>query len=198
MATNYVDKTNVGGVDYDLRDIATRALIAGEYDSSTTYTLGSFCIYNNELYVATAETRGTWDSSKWNKYTVGEVIRGLAAALIWKVAGTANAKNSQEITVPSTATELLVKLRLRAKTSGVYQTLSAHTVLGSTFNNDTYESITPSIYLNAENNATVICGVYIDSTGTKKLKVYDFGAKLEGTSYTLSTMDTVSVELWYK
>ena len=41
-------------------------MIAGEYNPSTIYYKGSFCKKDGVFYKATAQTTGTWDSTKWS------------------------------------------------------------------------------------------------------------------------------------
>ena len=46
--------------------------IGDEFNSSLTYAVGDFCIYNNTLYKCTTavDTAGEWDESKWEATTV--------------------------------------------------------------------------------------------------------------------------------
>ena len=52
-------------------------IIAEEYDSTATYpTIGTYCIYNGDLYISTAAitTAELWNASHWTKTNVaGEI-----------------------------------------------------------------------------------------------------------------------------
>lgn len=64
-----------GGVFSSLSGKASKDMISDAYDSTHTYNVGDYCIYNNVLYKCnTASTIGTWDSSKWDAVTVGNEI----------------------------------------------------------------------------------------------------------------------------
>lgn len=60
--------TPVKGVDYfTSQDKAeVQAPISDQYDSTKTYAVGDYCIYNNTLYRCTGATTGAWNSSKWS------------------------------------------------------------------------------------------------------------------------------------
>ena len=62
IAAANTDITNVGN------------MIAGEYNPSTVYFKGAFCKKDGVFYKATAQTTGTWDSSKWTATKVGQQI----------------------------------------------------------------------------------------------------------------------------
>lgn len=52
-----------------------------DYDTTTTYSEGNFAIYENTLYVCTATTSGTWDSTKWTQTSVNDLIGDISTAL---------------------------------------------------------------------------------------------------------------------
>lgn len=52
-----------------------------DYDSSTTYNEGNFAVYQDILYVCTATTTGTWDSTKWTQTSVNDLIGDISTAL---------------------------------------------------------------------------------------------------------------------
>ena len=62
IAAANTDITNVGN------------MIAGEYNPSTVYYKGAFCKKDGVFYKSTAQTTGTWDSSKWTATKVGQQI----------------------------------------------------------------------------------------------------------------------------
>ena len=54
---------------------ATQDMISDAYDSTHTYNVGDYCIYENALYKCnTASTTGTWDSSKWDAVNTTDEI----------------------------------------------------------------------------------------------------------------------------
>lgn len=55
-------------------DEDTTSVVASPYDTSKSYKVGDHCTYNKVLYVCTATTSGTWDSSKWSEVTVGSEV----------------------------------------------------------------------------------------------------------------------------
>ena len=51
--------------------------IAGEYDSEVEYSKDALCFNDGVLYIANADTTGTWDSTKWNATTIADIIANL-------------------------------------------------------------------------------------------------------------------------
>ena len=47
---------------------------ADVYDSSSSYVVGDYCIYNNTLYRCKSATSGAWDSTKWEAKTITSLI----------------------------------------------------------------------------------------------------------------------------
>ena len=57
--------------------------IAPAYDSSVTYNVGDYCVEQGNLYVCnTANTTGTWDSSKWTKITIKQALDDIVATSV--------------------------------------------------------------------------------------------------------------------
>ena len=77
-ATKLSNARKIGNASFDgTKDITlkeTGALdpIGDEFNSSLTYVVGDFCIYNNTLYKCTTaiDTAGEWDEFKWEATTV--------------------------------------------------------------------------------------------------------------------------------
>ena len=77
-ATKLSNARKIGNASFDgTKDITlkeTGALdpIGDEFNSSLTYVVGDFCIYNNTLYkcITAIDTAGEWDESKWEATTV--------------------------------------------------------------------------------------------------------------------------------
>ena len=61
-----------GTKDITLKETGVLDPIGDEFNSSLTYVVGDFCIYNNTLYKCTTaiDTAGEWDESKWEVTTV--------------------------------------------------------------------------------------------------------------------------------
>ena len=61
-----------GTKDITLKETGALDPIGDEFNSSLTYAVGDFCIYNNTLYKCTTaiDTAGEWDESKWEATTV--------------------------------------------------------------------------------------------------------------------------------
>ena len=61
-----------GTKDITLKETGALDPIGDEFNSSLTYVVGDFCIYNNTLYKCTTavDTAGEWDESKWEATTV--------------------------------------------------------------------------------------------------------------------------------
>ena len=65
--------TQTGAEIQDILDLA-QLQIAAPYDSGTSYTAGMYCTKDDGFYVANASTSGTWNASKWDAVTVGDVL----------------------------------------------------------------------------------------------------------------------------
>ena len=59
----------------DALDNSCQDMISDQYDSSHSYVIGDYCIYNNTLYRATANTTGNWDSTKWTQTTIAAQLQ---------------------------------------------------------------------------------------------------------------------------
>lgn len=71
-----VNATNLNKMDNAIAD-ANNSIGVDAYDSTSTYNIGDFCIYNNTLYrcktkITTAEA---FNSSKWDANTIEEYIQ---------------------------------------------------------------------------------------------------------------------------
>lgn len=53
----------------DIVDFANHN-VAEEYDSTSSYAVGDYCIYESVLYKCTASTTGSFDSTKWTSVVV--------------------------------------------------------------------------------------------------------------------------------
>lgn len=75
---------NTAGQSGDITELEekvsdTQDMISDAYDSTHTYNVGDYCIYEDVLYKCnTASTTGTWDSSKWDAVTVAHEVGGLS------------------------------------------------------------------------------------------------------------------------
>ena len=49
-------------------------LTFAEYDTSATYGVGDFVVYNNQLYKCIGATSGAWDSTKWQLATLNDLL----------------------------------------------------------------------------------------------------------------------------
>lgn len=72
--------TQTGAEIQDILDLA-QLQIAAPYDSGTSYSAGDYCTKDDGFYCANASTTGTWNSSKWDAVTVGDVLSSLNATL---------------------------------------------------------------------------------------------------------------------
>lgn len=70
MATVHSDITSLGS-----RIDSTQAMVSEAYDSTATYAVGDYCIYQNTLYVCTTavESAEAFDSTKWTPTSVDEI-----------------------------------------------------------------------------------------------------------------------------
>ena len=60
----------------DTLDNSCQDIISDQYDSTHLYIDGDYCIYNNSLYKANANTTGTWDATKWDATSIsGELAK---------------------------------------------------------------------------------------------------------------------------
>jgi hypothetical protein len=69
---HYLDKQ---GLQTLINDLET-SIVAEEYSSSTTYALGSYCIYNNLLYRCTTAitTAEAWNSNHWTQIVLADDV----------------------------------------------------------------------------------------------------------------------------
>ena len=64
---------------YALIDKDGRAMLASDYDTSASYSIGDHVIYQDDLWRCKAPTTGAWDSTKWELTTVDAELKNLAA-----------------------------------------------------------------------------------------------------------------------
>lgn len=78
-----------GTKDITLKETGALDPIGDEFNSSLTYAVGDFCIYNNTLYKCTTavDTAGEWDESKWEVTTVANEIITQNKNLVEKLGG---------------------------------------------------------------------------------------------------------------
>lgn len=72
-----VDKIQMPNVSevYHIRDNNIYTLLAPEYNSSSTYSSGDYCIHDYALYKCNDTTTGDWDSSKWDQTTIMDELK---------------------------------------------------------------------------------------------------------------------------
>lgn len=80
--TGNVDKIRLAGNVYQIVDSKTRAAIAPDYSSSNQYSVNDVAFHGNSLYICTAATTGTWDSTKWSEATVIEIVEAMIGRAI--------------------------------------------------------------------------------------------------------------------
>lgn len=67
-----------GGTIYTIVDRAGRAMIAGDFSTSTAYQIGDYVIYNDKLYVFTAaHPAGAWNSDHVTQTTSADEFKKL-------------------------------------------------------------------------------------------------------------------------
>ena len=94
--------------------------IAFVYDSTSTYTVGDLCIYNNNLYecntkISVAEA---WDSTHWTQVTVAGQLAGLGNSIeIWECT-----ENNSKVYLPSGKTVANLRAKMVSSTPCILQT----------------------------------------------------------------------------
>ena len=60
----------------DIQDavIDLQGNIGAEYDSTSSYSVGDYVLYDGDLYVCTTATTGDWDSSDWTSTTLIDAL----------------------------------------------------------------------------------------------------------------------------
>lgn len=53
-----------------MNQLVQEPMVTDEYNTSTNYAIGDYCIKDNKLYKCTGATTGTWNSSKWSATTI--------------------------------------------------------------------------------------------------------------------------------
>lgn len=58
---------------------ATKKMLADTYNNTATYSVGDYCIYNNEFYkcITAVTSAEEWDASKWELTQVGNTLSGI-------------------------------------------------------------------------------------------------------------------------
>lgn len=84
MELPYIEKTNVGGNQFVIRDGAARKMLSDQYDPTEEYVKGDIIIYESVLYECISDTTvtGLWDLSKWSEITIVEMYNKLNRNLI--------------------------------------------------------------------------------------------------------------------
>lgn len=67
----YLDKQ---GLRQLINELETN-IVALEYDTSVSYSVGDYCVYENNLYRCITATTGVWDSTAWDKVIIGDELR---------------------------------------------------------------------------------------------------------------------------
>lgn len=63
---NKVNDSDMNELKYGTNDILSLlGLLVDNYNTSSSYSAGEKVIYNNQIYMCTGSTTGSWDSSKW-------------------------------------------------------------------------------------------------------------------------------------
>ena len=57
------------------------ALTFPEYETSETYAVGDFVVYNDQLYKCIGATSGAWDSTKWQLATLNDLLTDIESAV---------------------------------------------------------------------------------------------------------------------
>lgn len=72
-----VYKVQIKNNTWWIMDGASRNAIAAEYDPGTQYQPKDAVFHNHTLYMCTASTTGTWNSSKWAPKTIFEIVAAM-------------------------------------------------------------------------------------------------------------------------
>lgn len=206
MATNYVDKIEVGGVMHELRDSAMRDFIANDFDSSKTYSMGDLCIYENEEYIYTnwTSSAGEWDATKWTKFgSLSDILRAIAKAVMWKHIATPDLANDaiKTVELPDEATEVMIIVTSKLTADGTQDVgnLNMHTILGGEFDQYGYVTLGNTLFMNTNDVGTVVCSVYKDENGKKQAGLVSINASWNGVTYSkASDFHRVGMAVWWK
>lgn len=78
-----IDKINIRGSQYDLRDNDAQAAIAPLYSTSATYAVGDYVMHDGAYYVCKTAiaTPESWTAGHWMQTNVGAEAGGLKSAL---------------------------------------------------------------------------------------------------------------------
>ena len=72
------------GPIYALIDVDGRAIIAPNFSTSSTYVVGDYVIYEDNLYrcKTAISTAGAWNATKWDQVTVGSELKYIRESLV--------------------------------------------------------------------------------------------------------------------
>lgn len=82
--SNYIKGENFLGTPYDYYSDLNASQVAEEYDPTSTYAVGDYCIHDTVLYrcktaISTAET---WTSGHWEGASVGDDLSALGLSVV--------------------------------------------------------------------------------------------------------------------
>lgn len=76
--------TNITNINTNSNSIDTiKKNFSDVYDNTKTYTVGDYCIYNNQLYKCSTEitVAEEFDSTKWTITSLAEILKGYADSI---------------------------------------------------------------------------------------------------------------------
>ena len=73
-ATGTLTKLGIGSSIYEIQGGGDTSIISDDFDSSKTYAIDDYCIYNSILYRCIAPHTGSWDATHFENTTVGEEL----------------------------------------------------------------------------------------------------------------------------
>lgn len=64
------------GNNYNLKDYSLFNIIGEQYNSSKSYAVGDYCIYQDQIYKCIDNTTGSFNSEKWMIVVITDELGG--------------------------------------------------------------------------------------------------------------------------
>lgn len=64
------------GNNYNFKDYNLFDIISEQYNSSKSYVVGDYCIYQNQIYKCIENTTGSFNSVKWTAVVITDELGG--------------------------------------------------------------------------------------------------------------------------
>lgn len=179
-------------------------MVSDEYDPTSTYTVGSYCIYQNTLYKCTTEiaTAEEFNAGHWTETTISNEITAMQSDVTNIESDVANLENKTQLA--TTITAGLMSATDKAKLDNVQSTYFSWTptYAYTTGGGPTVANPSPygrGIKIKANDTTSLVFVTFhLGGTITEVTSRTDAFAMIGGLPYSASTRSTCSFDDFYK